>query len=161
MPLISRTLLLALAALIAAPAVAAQGGAFMPYLGYELANERAVVGVGFRSPFPLPSPIRVIAQPAIEVQLVDEAGDVTLLQGDLNVVAELPGLAAAPYVGAGIALLYYNDDLGNSDTEVGLNLLAGVVLNPIGFAQPFAQARYTVFDGSDAVTVMGGIALGI
>ena len=152
-----RTLLsAALLVALAAPALAQSGG-FMPYLGYNLESENVVLGVGYRFGVELPVPITLTAQPAVEYQFTDGDG-VTVLQGDLNVIAEFSGSAAlAPYAGAGLGLLYVDTDAG-SDTELGLNALGGVVFNPTGFGRPFAQARYS-FAGFDALTLQGGVIL--
>lgn len=157
-----RTLLLAaLALLLSAPAASAQAatGTFMPYLGYNLESDNALIGVGYRAGFPLPAPVRLALQPSIEYVFTD--ADVTLLQADVNVLAELNAATVAPYVGAGLAVVYADTEFTDGNTELGLNVVGGVVLNPIGFAQPFAQARYTTYDGGDALSVMGGVALGL
>ncbi|PAP76774.1 hypothetical protein [Rubrivirga marina] len=151
-------LALALLGLTAAFAPAQAQGAFMPYLGYNLDSENVVLGVGARFGFPLNVPISLTAQPAIEYQFVD-VDDVTVLQLDLNAVAQFNGAMVAPYAGAGLAVGYV-DAGGTSDTDLGLNVLGGVLFNPTGFGQPFAQARYTIGDGPDALTIMGGVALG-
>lgn len=130
----------------------------MPYLGYNLETENVVLGVGYRFGVSLDVPVTIAAQPGVEYQFTDADG-VTLLQGDFNVVAEFSGSnAIAPYAGAGLGLLYVDSDLTDSDTELGLNVLGGVLFNPSGFGQPFAQARYSTA-GLDALTIQGGVIL--
>lgn len=154
-----RTFVYALAflGLTAALAPSQAQGAFMPYLGYNTESKNALIGVGARFAFPLDVPISLTAQPAIEYQFEGTEG-VTILQADLNAVVQLNAASVAPYVGAGLAV-GYADYPGGSETDLGLNVLGGVLFNPTGFGQPFAQARYTIGDGS-ALTVMGGVALG-
>ena len=152
-----RTLLASALVLLATPALAQDSG-FMPYVGYNLDSENVVLGVGYRFGVNLDVPLTLVAQPAVEYQFVD--GDATVLQGDFNVLAEFSGSAAlAPYAGAGLAVGYVDPEVGDSNTDIGLNVLGGVVLNPTGFGQPFAQARYTFADGGDALTLQGGIIL--
>jgi opacity protein-like surface antigen len=151
-------LALALLGLTATFAPAQAQGAFMPYLGYNLDSENALVGVGARFAFPLDVPISLTAQPAIEYQF-EGTDDVTILQADLNAIVQLNAASVAPYVGAGLAVGYV-DVAGTSDTDLGLNVLGGALFNPTGFGQPFAQARYTIADGPDALTIIGGVALG-
>ena len=153
-----RTLLLTLTLLVAAPAVSAQSG-FMPYLGYNLEDEDLLIGVGTRLGFPLELPVALVLQPSIEYQFTD--GDVTVLQLDVNAIAELRASETlAPYVGAGLGLLYVDTEVTDSNTELGLNLVGGVLFNPAGFGQPFAQARYsTRGDAQDALSIQGGVIL--
>ena len=151
-----RTLLASLLVLLATPALAQDSG-FMPYVGYNLDADDVLVGVGYRFGVTLPVPITITAQPAVEYLFTDLDG-VTVLQGDFNLTAALSASPAfAPYLGAGLGLRYVDTDIGN-DTDLGLNLLGGVVFNPTGFGQPFAQARYTTGDG-DALSLMGGVIL--
>ncbi len=153
-----RTLLLAaVVSFLAVPAASAQG-AFMPYLGYNLESENALVGVGARFAFPLQVPISLTAQPAIEYQFAGEG--ITFLQIDLNGVVQFDaGTSVAPYAGAGLAIGILNTDVVD-DTDLAFNVLGGAIFNPTGFGQPFAQVRYTT-DGDGAFTVMGGVALGL
>lgn len=165
-----RTTLLPAAVLLlaASPALAQNDSGFMPYVGYNLETENVRVGVGYRFGSQLPLPISLTAQPQIEYELTDE-GEGDRIQGDFNVIAELQGSnVLSPYVGAGVALLYTDNDLDsdinvgevNDKTEIGFNLLGGVTLNPTGFGQPFAQVRYTTADSvQDAFTVQGGLIL--
>ena len=163
-----RTLLVASLALLATPALAQNDSGFMPYVGYNLETENVRVGVGYRFGSQLPLPISLTAQPQIEYEFTDE-NEPDRIQGDFNLIAELQGSdVLSPYVGAGIGLLYTDGDLDsdldaseiNDKTDVGLNLLGGVTLNPTGFGQPFAQVRYTtVGDDQDAITVQGGLIL--
>jgi opacity protein-like surface antigen len=168
--------LVALAALfvLAAP-VRAQSG-FMPYLGYNIEDEDFLIGVGGRFGVPLQAPVALIAQPSIEYQFAGGGGnfggvnvDVTLLQIDANVIASFTGSPSiAPYAGAGLGITYIDvsassggQSASSSNTELGLNLLGGVVLNPVGFGQPFAQLRYaTRGDAPNALSVQAGVILG-
>ena len=151
-----RTLLASALVLLATPALAQDSG-FMPYLGYNLDSENVVLGVGYRFGVNLNAPLTIVAQPGIEYQFTD--ADITVLQGDFNVVAEFSGSSAiAPYAGVGLGLLYVDSEFTEGDTELGLNILGGVLFNPTGFGQPFAQARYTTA-GFDALTLQGGVVL--
>ena len=141
----------ALAAFVLAPSASAQASGFMPYLGYNLDTENILLGVGYRFGVPLEAPVVLAAQPTIEYQF---ESDITILQADANLVAQLSASPAlAPYVGAGLGVL-----IVESDTELGLNLLGGAVFNPTGFGQPFAQVRYSTA-GPDALTLAGGVIL--
>lgn len=152
--------LFALGAFAIAPTATAQTG-FMPYVGYNLEDEDAVVGVGARFGLPLAVPIALVAQPSAEYQF---AGDgIDQFQIDANVIAEFTGSRAlAPYAGVGVGFTFVDTEFTETTTEIGLNALGGVVLNPSGFGRPFVQARYsTRGEFQDALTIQGGVILGI
>ncbi len=137
----------------------AQSSGIMPFVGYNLEDEDFTIGVGGRFALPLQAPVAIIAQPSIEYQFAG-VDDLNVLQFDANVVAQFTGSTSiAPYAGAGLGVLLLNGD-GDSESELGLNVLGGVVLNPVGFGQPFAQVRYsTRGDASDAISVQAGVLL--
>ena len=146
----------ALAAFVLAPSASAQASGFMPYLGYNLDTENILLGVGYRFGVPLEAPVVLAAQPTIEYQF---ESDITILQADANLVAQLSASPAlAPYVGAGLGVLIVDSEFTDANTELGLNLLGGAVFNPTGFGQPFAQVRYSTA-GPDALTLAGGVIL--
>lgn len=68
-----------------------------------------------------------------------------------------------PYVGGGLVLGRSSVDvtgLGDaSDTELGLNLLAGIRFGAIGAVIPFAEARFGIKDGSQLI-LSGGVFFG-
>jgi opacity protein-like surface antigen len=77
--------------------------------------------------------------PNIEYSLADNvtAGtanlDVTIDIGRFNTVT--------PYLGAGVGLLYVDDDFGEDETDVLGNLIAGVAFK-LDFLEPYAQLKY-------------------
>lgn len=153
-------LALALLGLTAAFAPAQAQTGFMPYVGYNLEDEEFLVGVGARFGVNLALPVAVIAQPAVEYEFV-EGGD--LIQVDANAVAEFTGSRSfAPYAGAGLGITIANPEIGDGSTELGLNVLGGLLFNPTGFGQPFVQGRYaTRGEFQDAFTVQGGVILAL
>ena len=76
--------------------------------------------------------------PNIEYWLVD---DVTEGTANLDVTFDFGSTHIKPYVGAGIGLLYVDDDFG-SDTETLGNLIGGVEFD-LEFLKPYAQAKYS------------------
>jgi len=67
------------------------------------------------------------------------------LDGTLNV---LPLAVATGYVGGGLAFVISDPDGGSSNTDTGMNLIAGMSFNLLKL-HPFAQIKYIVKDGND------------
>lgn len=123
--------------------------------GYDVDVEDPFIGAQVR--FGLAS-LPVVIQPGVDYFFVGD--DVTLLQFDLNALYDISGGPAepfTPYVGAGLGIRYINiDAIDESETDGGLNLLAGARFNTMTRLRPFVQARITIEDGT-SVAVMGGI----
>ena len=69
----------------------------------------------------------------------------------LNVDGTLPVLplgVASVYVGGGLGLFTIDPEGGDSDTETGINVIAGAGLNAVPL-KPFAQFKYVFLDGDD------------
>lgn len=152
-----------LAAILAIVGLAAPAGAqtgFMPYLGYNLEDEDFLIGVGARFGLPLEAPVAIVAQPSVEYQFAGESVDI--IQADANVIIEFTGSPSlAPYAGLGIGFTIFDSEFTDSETEIGLNALGGVVFNPVGFGRPFVQGRFsTRGEAPDAISIQGGVILG-
>ena len=160
-----RTLFLSLAAVVGLATSASAQVGFMPYVGYNLEDEDFLVGVGARFGVPLTLPVALVAQPTVGYQFAGEGIDI--IQADLNAVVEFTGSPTiAPYAGLGLGLTYASFDVSRNDseseTELGLNAVGGIVLNPVGFGRPFLQGRYaTRGDFQDAFSVQAGVILGL
>lgn len=77
--------------------------------------------------------------PNIEYSLQD---DVTAGTANLDVTVDIGSFASVtPYVGAGVGLLYVDDDFGTDETEVLGNLIGGISLN-LASLKPYAQLKY-------------------
>ena len=77
--------------------------------------------------------------PNIEYSLQDE---VTAGTANLDVTVDIGSFASVtPYVGAGVGLLYVDDDFGTDETELLGNLIGGIGLD-LGFLKPYAQVKY-------------------
>lgn len=135
---------------------------FMPYLGYNTEDFFGfLVGVGaeFDAPFALGN-LALGIQPGVEYVFAE--GDATVLQIDGNVVAKFgaPGASITPYAGAGLGIIFVSPDEGDSNSELGLNLLGGAIFNgALAFGNPYIQARYSLIDPLEALSIMGGLRI--
>lgn len=165
-------LLIALSFPLAAPTAAAQGLSLIPYAGFNLESGYGpLVGIGaqFDAPFGAGGLVLAI-QPGVEYVFMD-SDFLNYLQLDGNVIAAFgaPGASIMPYAGAGIAIAFIStDDIdtgfgtidGASNTEIGLNVLGGVEFpGVLAFGDPFAQARLTLVDGGNLITIIGGFKI--
>ena len=95
---------------------------------------------------------RWYANPNLEVVLVDNGNFFTIngdVHYDLDVVTPF-----FVWAGGGPALLIADPDRGDSETDVGLNVLAGVGARR-GNIRPFAQVKLIVSDDSQLVFQVG------
>jgi hypothetical protein len=67
---------------------------------------------------------------------------------DLDTKAEV-------WVGGGLAILFKDHDRGGSDTDLGLNLLAGAGLNTSSGLLPYVQGKAVISDDSSFAFVLG------
>ena len=80
--------------------------------------------------------------PNVEYWLVEDE-NITAGTANLDVTFDIARLSrVSPYVGAGVGLLYVDDDFSNSETETLGNLIGGVSLN-LDFLKPYAQVKYS------------------
>ena len=93
------------------------------------------------------------ANPNLEYVFVDN-GDFFTLNGDVHYDFET-GKSYALWAGGGPAILFADPDNGDSDTDIGLNLLAGIGAKK-GSVRPFGQVKLLIADDSQLV-VAGGI----
>ena len=92
--------------------------------------------------------------PNLEVTFGDRV-DVVGLNADFHYDFEHSG-SAYFWLGPGLAVLFADYDGGGNDTDVGVNLLAGVGLPTSSGAVPYIQAKATVADDTD-----GSLAFGV
>lgn len=167
--------LLALTLFLVAPVAHAQI-ALMPYAGYDFDAENVLVGVGAEVGLPVAAPVGLSLRPSGEIVLskdIDIAGRTftqSIGQANLDVIAKLSTPGFQPYAGAGLAVRFVSLDTSDDDavegdqdvaeTNVGANLLGGVLLSGFGPVRPFVQARLTVGDGS-AFAVLAGLSVGL
>jgi hypothetical protein len=77
--------------------------------------------------------------PNVEYNLAD---DITSGTVNLDVIFDLGKISAvSPYVGAGVGLLYVDDDLGEDTTDVVGNLIGGIAVE-LQSLTPYAQLKY-------------------
>ncbi|MGH7682218.1 MAG: hypothetical protein ACRENN_09565 [Candidatus Eiseniibacteriota bacterium] len=137
------------AALAAAPAAAAPIG-FEAFGGVQTnGNNDFLLGAGLRLSL---ASITVI--PNVEYYFVDN-GSVYALNADAT-MSVLPLGVASGFVGAGLGMITYDPDFGDSNTNTAVNLLAGVGLNAVPM-KPFAQFKYVFTDGDDPILLEAGI----
>lgn len=81
----------------------------------------------------------VNVNPNIEYSLAE---DITAGTANLDVTLDLGRFSrVSPYVGAGVGLLYVDDDFGGEETDVVGNLIGGLQFN-FDFLRPYAQVKY-------------------
>ena len=93
------------------------------------------------------------ANPNLEYVFVDN-GDFVTINGDFHYDFKTDK-AFALWAGGGPAILFADPDNGDSDTDIGLNLLAGIGAKK-GSVRPFGQVKLLIADDSQLV-VAGGI----
>ena len=77
--------------------------------------------------------------PNIEYSLEE---DITSGTANLDVTFDLGNFPrVTPYIGAGVGVLYVDDDFGGDTTDAVGNLIGGVALN-LDFLKPYAQVKY-------------------
>lgn len=91
--------------------------------------------------------------PNVEAAFGD-GGNLVTLNADFHYDFPTNGPASF-YVGAGPALLYASPDRGDSNTDLGVNLLGGVS-GVHGAVRPFAQIKSILSDNTE-LALMGGI----
>lgn len=92
--------------------------------------------------------------PNVEVAFAD-GGNLTTINGDFHYDLPSDGLMSV-YLGGGPALLLASSNRGGgSNTDFGVNLLAGIS-GVRGSARPFVQSKVILSGGTD-VAFMGGI----
>ncbi|HET9252360.1 MAG TPA: hypothetical protein VFP58_09600 [Candidatus Eisenbacteria bacterium] len=77
----------------------------------------------------------------------------------LNVDGTFPILplgVASLYAGGGAGLHFLDPEVGDSNTETGINLLVGAGFNAIGL-KPYGQIKYVFIDGDDPLVFMAGV----
>jgi len=130
------------------PASAAPVG-FQASGGWNSHNEDFCLGAGAR--FSL-GPVSLI--PNAEWYFVDAGSTYALsLDGTMNV---LPLGVAAAYLGAGTGMFTVEPDVGDSNTEAVINLIAGVGLNLVPL-KPFGQVKWILIDGDDPFVFSVGV----
>lgn len=81
-------------------------------------------------------------------------GNVFTMNGDFHY--EFPSAGSVGgYAGVGPAILISSPDVGNSHTDFGVNLIAGII-GLRGHTHPFAQAKGVLSNNSEFV-LMGGV----
>ena len=77
--------------------------------------------------------------PNIEYSLED---NVTAGTVNLDVTLDVARFSTiTPYVGAGVGLLYVDDEAGGDETDLVGNLIGGIAFN-FDFLEPYAQLKY-------------------
>jgi hypothetical protein len=111
------------------------------------------VGVGGGVLTPIGHDQRWYANPNVEAAFADRR-NVYSVNGDVRYDLPVQGQVSC-WLGAGPAVVVRDPDFGNSSTDLGLNLLAGVG-GKRGQVRPYGQLKGVVSDNSE-VAVMAGI----
>ena len=151
----------------------AQSFTFGPHLIYDLDVESLGVGAQARANVNLGG-YALILNPSLEYyfmddgEIFDENFSQSLMQLNVDLLYQFQGTEGtfSPYAGAGLAIARYSYDydapgldLDDSNTDTGLNLIAGATMNAQGSFQPFGQAYLTVGDGT-RIGVKVGVMIG-
>lgn len=91
--------------------------------------------------------------PNLEWVFLDN-GDMVTANFDLHYDFPTSGQFNA-WLGGGPAVIFTDPDRGDSDTEPGLNLIAGLGFNPHGVVRPYLQGKIILADDSEAVIAIG------
>lgn len=123
--------------------------------GYNLDEQEFFIGGQFRY---APASLPIIFNPSLETYLID---DQTWLRIDVNALYPfgVRNTTFTPYAGAGLGIDYRNFDVGDSQTDAGLNLIFGAEFG-MARLRPFAEARIEVGDGTP-ISLRGGLLLGL
>jgi hypothetical protein len=148
----------ALVGMLAAPtAVQAQLEAG-PILAYY--DDLEAIGVGAFIAIPVPQLAEGFAIVPDFTWYFPDGGDYFEINGDLAyffpVAADSP---VEPFAFAGLNIARFSPDLGDSNTEVGLNLGGGVQF-AAGSINPFAGAKFAIQDNTGFV-IFGGLGFPI
>ena len=166
---------LVFAAAFAMPRAEAQFS-LIPYLGYNLELEGFLVGVGseFAAPFAAGS-LDLAIRPSVEYHSLDGDG-ASYFQVNGDVLARFSGSpSVAPYAGVGLALAiisfetvdvnldtFETEEGTETNTELGLNVLGGAEFPGLfDFGMPFAQARYSIVDPTDQLSILAGVKINL
>ena len=163
---------LVLTAAFSAPRAEAQFS-LIPYVGYNLELEGLLVGIGseFAAPFAAGN-LDLAIRPSAEYHALDGDG-ISYFQVNGDILARFSGSeSVAPYAGVGLALAIVSYDAvevsgipireSSSDTEIGLNVFGGAEFPGLfDFGMPFAQARYSIVDPTDQLSVFGGVKINL
>lgn len=77
--------------------------------------------------------------PNIEYSLAE---DITAGTANLDITFDIGRFGSvAPYVGAGVGVLYVDDDFGEDETDIVGNVIGGIGFN-FDFLKPYAQLKY-------------------
>ena len=91
--------------------------------------------------------------PNLEYVFVDR-GDLATLNADFHYDIASDG-AVDFWLGAGPALVLRDNDRGNDDTELGVNLFAGIGFLRSSAVRPFVQGKLLLSDESEGVVAFG------
>jgi hypothetical protein len=93
------------------------------------------------------------ANPNFEWVFID-GGDLFTINADAYINI-FPFPAVHPWAGGGLAFMYFKPDNFDSNTDVGVNLIAGA-----GFTlpmDPYVMIKYIIIEGDDTFVVAAGI----
>jgi hypothetical protein len=91
-----------------------------------------------------------------------EIGDLKFYELNANLAFTLPLEGFRPYFGGGvgIARVSFDQDIFDSETDTGINILGGIKFGG-GIVTPFVEGRYVIYDQDEAFTnrfvLTGGI----
>lgn len=144
----------------APPPAPAQRTSFGAELAYGTESD---IGLGARVVFRLRSLFPrtpIDGQVGFQYFFPSEPAGVNLSYWELNgnLAYRIPNVRGtlAPYVGGGLNIAHASVSPGGSNTEAGLNLLAGTTFRVRGTAMPFAEARVRAGGGADQLVIAGG-----
>ncbi|MCI0411622.1 hypothetical protein L0222_02340 [bacterium] len=117
-------------------------------------------GIGARSEFGTSSIALILS---FDYYFPDqEIGDLKFYELNANLAFTLPIEGFRPYFGGGVGIIRvsFDEDLFDSETDTGINILGGIKFGG-GIVTPFVEARYVFYDEEEAFTnrfvLTGGI----
>ena len=173
----SRSLLLAALALLAAPVASAQF-AVAPYAGYDFGVPNPLGGLAVEVGLPIAAPaqisLRAYGEYVLPAAFIRESDgrefDEEVLQAGVDVLARFGTGSLRPYAGLGVAVTLteldtMDDDAVEGDqdasgTSVGATVIGGATLGAFGPVSPYVEARGTLGERSSGA-VLAGLRLGL
>ncbi len=147
------------------------------FFGYDFEVEDPLIGADLRFSYNVANNFALSLNPAFTYYFMDDRQvfgitiESRLVQFDVNALAHLViDGPIEPYVGLGLAINHariraegWGAESSESETSLGLNLIAGTEINLDGPLVPFAQLRVTFLeqeelDHANFLAVMGGLA---
>jgi hypothetical protein len=127
-----------------------------PHVGYNFDIEEGFLGLDiWFGIVKISDRVELHGNPELSYYFVDHYN---LFSFDFNLpfLFRVRSEVVAPYVSPGLTVKVFDPEVGDSDADLGLNVVGGVLFLPDEVVEPFLQLRFIFEDDSDA-ELMGGV----